>query len=102
MNLHEFGKRLARRRRELDLSQQHLAEKLGTTRQYISILEKGERSCSLELLVKIADLLGASTDYLLRGKENYIVSDLELVIRAEKRLNEESKRVLISLVKILP
>ncbi|MHC5828083.1 MAG: helix-turn-helix domain-containing protein, partial [Nostoc sp.] len=49
-----FGKAVRRRRRELDLSQEQLAERAELHRTYISNLERGELNPSLETMEKLA------------------------------------------------
>ncbi|MBD2447395.1 helix-turn-helix transcriptional regulator [Nostoc sp. FACHB-152] len=55
-----FGKAVRRRRRELDLSQEQLAEQAGLHRTYISNLERGELNPSLETIEKLANALSLS------------------------------------------
>ncbi len=55
-----FGKAIRRRRRELDLSQEKLAEIAEIHRTYISSIERGERNPSLENIEKLAKALDIS------------------------------------------
>jgi transcriptional regulator with XRE-family HTH domain len=59
-----------RRRRELNLTQAQLADKAGVTQGAISMIERGERVPSLDVLVKIADTLGCTIDELIRKEES--------------------------------
>ncbi|MBD2136236.1 helix-turn-helix transcriptional regulator [Anabaena sp. FACHB-1237] len=52
-----FGKAIRRRRRELDFSQEELAEKAEIHRTYISSIERGKRNPSLENIEKLAKAL---------------------------------------------
>jgi ribosome-binding protein aMBF1 (putative translation factor) len=52
-----FGKAVRRRRRELDLSQEALAERADVHRTYIANIERGELNPSLENVEKIAKAL---------------------------------------------
>ncbi len=52
-----FGKAIRRRRRELDLSQEELAERAGLHRTYVSDIERGDRNPSLENIEKLAKAL---------------------------------------------
>ncbi|MBD2436587.1 helix-turn-helix transcriptional regulator [Nostoc sp. FACHB-110] len=55
-----FGKAVRRRKRELDLSQEQLAERAGLHRPNISNLERGELNPSLETIEKLANAMNIS------------------------------------------
>jgi transcriptional regulator with XRE-family HTH domain len=59
-----FGKAIRRRRRELDLSQEELAELAELHRTYISSIERGQRNPSLENIEKLAKALDISISAL--------------------------------------
>lgn len=66
----EFGKRLQEQRKLAGMTQEELAGKIGlSSKDHISRIERGERTCSLDLLVMLSNVLNVSTDYLLVGKE---------------------------------
>ena len=50
----------------LKLTQEALAEKVDVSTSYIGHIERGQKRCSLETLVSIADALGVTPDLLLR------------------------------------
>ena len=60
----EFGKRLHDVRTSRGITQEELASK-----QHVSRMENGERSCSIDLLIELSCILHVSTDYLLMGSE---------------------------------
>lgn len=60
-----FGKKIADLRKQRNLSQYDLAEKLGFSRGKISNYEQGTREPDFETLKQIADFFDVSTDYLL-------------------------------------
>ena len=60
----EFGKRLHDVRTSRGITQEELA-----STQYVSRMENGERSCSIDLLIELSCILHVSTDYLLMGSE---------------------------------
>src|SRR6266542_266095 len=64
---HLVGAKLRALRQQQRLTQGELAHQLGLARQgYISNLETGRKTPSLDLVVQIANLFGVTTDYLLR------------------------------------
>ena len=59
-----FGRAVRKRRRELDLSQEELAERAGLHRNYISDIERGDRNPSLENIYKLSKALGIKVSAL--------------------------------------
>ena len=59
-----FGKTVRKRRRELDFTQEYLAEQADVARTYISNLERGKINPSLETIVKLAKALQISVSEL--------------------------------------
>jgi transcriptional regulator with XRE-family HTH domain len=55
-----FGKAVRKRRRELDISQEELAERADLHRTYISDVERGEVNPSLDNVEKLAKALEIS------------------------------------------
>ncbi|NFA43747.1 transcriptional regulator [Clostridium botulinum] len=51
-------------RTEKNLTQEHLAEKIGVTRQTIGLIEKGKYNPSISLCIKIAKVLDKTLDDL--------------------------------------
>lgn len=60
-----IGSRLARERRNRNLTQEQLAEKLGVTRQAVSRWESDTAYPETDKIVRMATLFGVSCDYLL-------------------------------------
>lgn len=63
----EMGKRIHDRRKQMNLTQEALAEKANVTPQTISTAELGQKAMRPETIIGVCDALGISTDYLLRG-----------------------------------
>ena len=57
--------KLKKLREEIGLSQSDIANRLNITRQAYNNYETGKREPDFETIVKIADILGTTTDYLL-------------------------------------
>jgi ribosome-binding protein aMBF1 (putative translation factor) len=66
-NNDSFGKRVRKLRRTLDMSQEELANKIETSRSYISALEHDEYEPKLETMKKVAKALKIKLDELVKG-----------------------------------
>lgn len=62
-----FSNRVRMMRHERRWSQKELAERVGCAQTTIGGIEAERRGATLGLLVKIADALEVTTDYLLKG-----------------------------------
>ena len=60
-----FGKRLREMRQLRDITQEQLAEMADISRVMVGRYETTDQLPALDTLIRIADALGASTDYLL-------------------------------------
>jgi transcriptional regulator with XRE-family HTH domain len=65
-----FQKRVKELREEKGWTQSVLAKKLNIARSNISKYESGALDASTEMLVKLADIFGCTTNYLLDVDEN--------------------------------
>lgn len=67
-----FGRNVQIARQTLNISQEELAFRAGLHRTYIGMVERAERSISLQNAKKIADALNLTLDSLLKNgkKEN--------------------------------
>lgn len=68
MNKKSFGKQLQKYRERAGYSQEYLAEKIECSSIFISYIERGVKSPSLDTLIKLSNALDVSIDLLL-GKE---------------------------------
>lgn len=67
MNI-ETANRLLQYRKQHNLSQEELAEKIGVSRQAVSKWERSEASPDTDNLISLAEVYGVSLDELLKGK----------------------------------
>jgi len=95
-----LGQRMKKRREALKLTQEQLAKASGLTSQYISIIEQDKRSPALSAIIKLANELGVSIDYLATGREGNML-DLIPAIKADKTMDLEVRKSLINLVRAL-
>jgi transcriptional regulator with XRE-family HTH domain len=61
------GDRIREIREEMGMKQDVLAERAGLSKGFLSDVENNKRNVGSQNLLKIANVLGASVDYLLRG-----------------------------------
>lgn len=62
-----IGERIQLKRKELNLRQNELAEKLDVSNNHLSGIENGREKPSLETLIGICNALKVTPDYLLLG-----------------------------------
>ena len=68
--LTDMGLRIQELRKQMDLTQEALAERAGMTSQTISTAELGKKALRPGNIIKLSRPLGVSTDYLLTGYRN--------------------------------
>ena len=73
MNLKPIGKAIKKYRQLHGLRQEQLAEMSGLSTNYIGMLERGEKTPSLETFLTIATSLAVSADMLLQKSPSAII-----------------------------
>ena len=95
-NRMEFSERLKILRKQAQLTQVDVAEKLGISQPAYASWERGIKKPTQENLVKIAQLLNVSVDYLV-GNSDYTedkLDNIELLFRMNsKGLTDEEKEI---------
>lgn len=91
-----IGKRIQLAREQAGLSQDQLAERLGLSCVFISMIERGVRAPRLEVFVHIVNELGVSADILLQDvlEQGYKTSASLLSERLETLPPAERSKVL--------
>jgi len=103
MDMQQIGSFLAQLRKEKNLTQEELGEKIGVTNKTVSRWENGNYLPPVEMLQMLSALYGVSINELLSGErlndknyrenaEEYIVADLI------KKRKEAKKRLIISVI----
>lgn len=95
-----LGKRIREERLSLKLMQESLAEYLDLTTAYIGQVERGERNLTLDNLIKVANRLGVTVDYLLT--DSVTVDQDTIIIQLSQLLNGRSlseKELALDIVK---
>ena len=67
----EIGKRIREIRKDHSLTQEQLAELADISVDFLSLVETGRSSMSVQNLAKIASTLDVTSDYLIYGKTAY-------------------------------
>lgn len=65
MDYKRLGSRIRDERLRLNLTQAQLAEAIDISTTYMGSIERGERSLTLDTLVRLVNRLGVTVDYLL-------------------------------------
>ena len=102
MNRIMLGKRIREERLKLNMTQESLSEDIDLSTAYIGQIERGERSLTLENLIKVANRLGVTVDYLLM--DSVEAGNDTTVVQLSQLLNGRSlkeKELAISLIKTL-
>ena len=90
----EFAERLKTLRKQVKLTQAQIAEKLDISQQAYASWERGAKKPTQENLVKIAQILNVTVDYLVGNSEEQPdeFDNIELLFRMNsKGLTEEEK-----------
>ena len=99
MNKMTMGDRIKEIRKKRHLTQEQLAEQVDVTVEYISQLERGLSTPSLQVFVKILEVLDASADYLLRDtvSTSNPYGDKQIAARFE-RLSPKQRQALMAII----
>ncbi len=65
MDYKRLGKRIREERLRLNLTQAQLAEDIDISDTYMGAIERGERSLTLDTLIRLVNRLGVTVDYML-------------------------------------
>lgn len=84
----DIGSKITEYRNMRGLTITALAEKIGTTRSYISDIERNKRKPSFEMTSKIAEALSISTDELFISNNDDLTPTMKKLIDNAKQLPE--------------
>lgn len=86
----QIGKRIYKKRKEMGLTQEKLADLSGLSQSFITCIERGEKGLGCDSIIRISSALGTSADYLLKGtadqKESDYIQSLCEIIDEEQRI----------------
>lgn len=76
MDAKRMGERIKQARVKCGYTQLQLSEKIFVSESYIALIELGSRNPSMDVLVKIAEVIGVTLDYLVFGLNEYDTTSL--------------------------
>ena len=101
----KIGKFIAECRKEKDLTQIQLAEKIGITDKAISKWERGIAMPDSSIMLELCDILGISVNELLNGEkinmENNNQKNEEILLEMAKELEKKNKTIWSSMWAIM-
>lgn len=84
INYKVLGERIREERKRIHLTQAQLANEVGISDTYMGAIERGERSLTLDTLVKLANRIGVTIDYILTdfvdGSNESIIDEFKQII----------------------
>ena len=102
MDYIRLGQRIREERLKLGLTQARVAEDVDISDAYMGQIERGERNLALDTLIRLANRLGASVDYLLKDS---VDDSNNNILNQFRQLTEnqsiENKQLLIDVVKTI-
>ena len=101
MNCEFLGKRIREERLKLNLTQEKLSESVDISNSYMGQIERGERNVTLDTLIRIANRLGVTIDYLL--KESITIDDkyVNQLMQLMDGRTDKQKQMALDVVKIM-
>ena len=101
----KIGRFIAERRKQKDLTQMQLSEKLGITDKAISKWERGITMPDSSIMLELCDILGISVNELLSGEkismENNNQKNEQLLLEMAKELENKNKTIWSSMWAIM-
>lgn len=90
--------RIRKAREDMGYTREQFAEKLDVSVSYLAELERGRTGISVKMLVKVCNVLGLSSDYVLFGSER---TEDEMRLDAIHRINEKYLPLLDNMIEQL-
>ncbi|WP_326512259.1 helix-turn-helix transcriptional regulator [Clostridium intestinale] len=102
MDYKALGKRIREERLKLNLTQEQLSESIDISNSYMGQIERGERSLTIDKLIRLSKRLGVTIDYLLQEYVN-VNNDtfLNQVTQLMDGRNLKEKQMALDVLKIM-
>ncbi len=94
----DMGQRIKLARKKRGLTQEKASEALDVSVKHFSEVERGLAGLSVESLIRLSDLLGVSTDYLLKGTAD--ADAWSCVLSALRQTPEEKEEAMKALLNL--
>jgi len=88
MDYVRLGRRIREERLKLNLTQAQLAEDIDISDTYVGQIERGERSLTLDTLIRLVNRLGVTVDYLL--KDSVASTDDNIINQFKQLIDSQS------------
>ena len=99
-DVHVVGARVRAIRKQMGWSQECLAEMLDCSVPYLSYIENGYKNMSLEMLVKVCQILGVTADELLfANRASSVDSFDDAIMRLLSQCTPFEKKVILESLK---
>lgn len=102
MDLSPIGSRIKAAREKKKLTQEELAALLDMSTTHISVIERGVKPPKLETFIRIANVLGVSSDYLLMdiidNPADVVAGELSELI---SKLSQKEKEKALTIIQVL-
>ena len=101
MNYIQLGKNIRYFRQYRNLTQEGLAERVNISGSYMTMIENGTRSVSLDILIRLANELHVSLDWLICADYSLVMKNLSTITSLYKHLEKYSNKDLDGLYHLL-
>lgn len=102
MDYSKLGQRIREERSKLNLTQEQLAEDIDISNSYMGQIERGERHLTLDTLIRLANRLGITIDYLLQDyismSDDNFINQLKQIIHGR---NANQKQMALDVLKVM-
>lgn len=94
-----IGNRIRTLRKQLNYSQEYVAEQLDVTRQAVSKWEKDLTSPDTDNMIQLAQLLNSTVEYIASGKKDDTKTNYN--VKGNNKLSKKQKKIIIIAVSVL-
>ncbi|HBF4280943.1 TPA: helix-turn-helix transcriptional regulator [Clostridioides difficile] len=102
MNIDYLGERIRERRKELGITIEQLAERVGIGYNHLSNIERGRKIPSLETFIKIVNELDTTSDIILKNYVKYAKPHLQNdIVAGLENLDSEGLKIVSDVLSAL-